>query len=561
MQNFKLIIWWLNQAITCKVSKKANGLITYKYVIKLLFLFSLYALQWETKAQNLIADSSFENYTNCPTGISYLNYLKFWKQLSNHGGTADFFHKCALLGNNISVPQNYFGYENAASGNGYVGIVLLHKRSENYREYIQTQLIDTLAKGRTYKVSFKYSLADSCNFSTNSLGIYFSDEMIRTDTPILGKNINVTPQLILNKDLNTVNGWERISFNYLAKGGEKYITLGNFLNDSATLTKNLSNILLPWSYIYIDDVCVYDTCLRPNILLPTDTNICNNESLLLKLNSNNSTFLWQDGDTNSSYVVTKERKYWVKVTNSCGSSYDTVSVKYLSPPALNLGNDSIICYNKTFELKPNSQLVNYLWQDGKTDSNYIVTKNGIYSLKVNNFCGEANDSIEVNFEENPTINLGNDTILCDDKELFIQLPKKYNYVWQDNRLDTFYNITKTGLYKVTASNYCGNFTDNIQVSFIDCNCTQYFIPNAFTPKNDGLNDWFYPIANCEPTKFSFSIYNRWGSEVFYTNNHEEKWDGKFNGKECQADVYFYTLDYQFPLTTTKSIKGTVTLIR
>ncbi|MFA9214912.1 MAG: gliding motility-associated C-terminal domain-containing protein [Candidatus Methylacidiphilales bacterium] len=52
-----------------------------------------------------------------------------------------------------------------------------------------------------------------------------------------------------------------------------------------------------------------------------------------------------------------------------------------------------------------------------------------------------------------------------------------------------------------------------------------------------------------------------GSEVFYTNNHEEKWDGKFNGKECQADVYFYTLDYQFPLTTTKSIKGTVTLIR
>jgi gliding motility-associated-like protein len=213
------------------------------------------------------------------------------------------------------------------------------------------------------------------------------------------------------------------------------------------------------------------------------------------------------------------------------------------------------------ELKPNIQQVNYLWQDGKIDSNYTVTKNGIYSLKVTNFCGEANDSIEVNFEENPTINLGNDTILCDDKELVIQLPKKYNYVWQDNRLDTFYNITKTGLYKVTASNYCGNVNDEIKVSFIDCSCTQYFIPDAFTPKNDGLNDWFYPIANCEPIKFSFSIYNRWGSEVFYTNNHKENWDGKFNGKECQADVYFYTLNYQFPLTTTKSINGTVTLIR
>ncbi|MEI7979916.1 MAG: gliding motility-associated C-terminal domain-containing protein [Bacteroidota bacterium] len=533
-----------------------------KFVVTFITIFSLLFLQLDINAQNLIADSSFENYTDCPENISQLKNLKFWMQVVNHGGSADFFHKCAFESPLVSIPQNYFGYENPASGDGYVGIIISTKQLDNYREYIQTQLMDTLAKGRTYKVSFKYSLGDKSSIIINSVGIFFSNDLISFDKPNLAQNIKVIPQLNLNKELDRTQGWEEVSFNYTAKGGEKYLILGNFLNDFEIIKKNLTNNFLPLSYLYIDDVCVYDTCIRPEISLPADTTLCNNQSLLLNLSTKNSTFLWQNADTNSSYLITKGGKYWVVVTNSCGSSYDSIYVKYSSVPSkLNLGNDTTICTNEFIILKSNINNVNYLWQDGTKDSIFTVSKNGVYSLKVSNFCGESNDSINVKVDEKPFIKLGNDTTLCNDNELQIQLPKKYNYVWQDNWQDTFYNITKTGLYSVTAFNSCGDFKDEIQVSFEDCSCTQYFIPNAFTPQKNGLNDFFYPISNCKPEKFNLVVYDRWGSEVFYTNNYNEKWDGMTGGKYCQSDVYYYVLSYKFSRTADKTIKGNVTLIR
>jgi gliding motility-associated-like protein len=70
-----------------------------------------------------------------------------------------------------------------------------------------------------------------------------------------------------------------------------------------------------------------------------------------------------------------------------------------------------------------------------------------------------------------------------------------------------------------------------------------FIPNAFSPNNDGLNDIFfivgYPIVKCE-----FWIYNRWGEEVFHSNQIENGWNGKFPNSDITLpqDVYSYTVD-------------------
>ena len=101
-----------------------------------------------------------------------------------------------------------------------------------------------------------------------------------------------------------------------------------------------------------------------------------------------------------------------------------------------------------------------------------------------------------------------------------------------------------------------------------------WMPSAFTPNGDGLNDWFGPGNNyCQPdfSSFNFCIFNRWGEKVFQTFNAGEKWDGTFNGQRAETGTYYYILQYGYgssfarlnstAATEPKVIKGDVTLIR
>jgi gliding motility-associated-like protein len=100
------------------------------------------------------------------------------------------------------------------------------------------------------------------------------------------------------------------------------------------------------------------------------------------------------------------------------------------------------------------------------------------------------------------------------------------------------------------------FTDTVNVFVVP------FVPNAFTPDNDGLNDVFrmtgLPVANI--TQFSFSIYDRWGRMVFSTNDVTEGWNGAWNGKECPAGAYAWILIYNNEKKTITN-KGVITLVR
>lgn len=63
-----------------------------------------------------------------------------------------------------------------------------------------------------------------------------------------------------------------------------------------------------------------------------------------------------------------------------------------------------------------------------------------------------------------------------------------------------------------------------------------FVPNAFTPNSDGLNDYFN-VSGKGITELTMQIFNRWGNLIFETNDLNEGWDGSLNGTECQQDVY------------------------
>lgn len=88
------------------------------------------------------------------------------------------------------------------------------------------------------------------------------------------------------------------------------------------------------------------------------------------------------------------------------------------------------------------------------------------------------------------------------------------------------------------------------------------VPTAFTPNNDGLNDYLYPLNAYKALNLSFSVYNRFGQRIFFTRNWQDKWDGSFKGQGCDPATYVWMLQYTHADTGQKvEQKGTVILIR
>lgn len=90
--------------------------------------------------------------------------------------------------------------------------------------------------------------------------------------------------------------------------------------------------------------------------------------------------------------------------------------------------------------------------------------------------------------------------------------------------------------------------------------TFVYIPNAFSPNGDGLNDTFIP-KGIGIERFSMTIYDRWGKELYYTNNLDEPWRGWFNGLELPNDSYVYWIEILDVLDETRTYRGNVNLVR
>jgi gliding motility-associated-like protein len=120
-------------------------------------------------------------------------------------------------------------------------------------------------------------------------------------------------------------------------------------------------------------------------------------------------------------------------------------------------------------------------------------------------------------------------------------------------VSTVYTVTGKGV------NGCVN-SDTISVK-VDLNENRFFgLPNSFTPNGDGLNDCFGVRYWGQVDKLDFSIYNRFGQKVFFTDNASKCWDGTFKGEPQSAGVFVYIIKAK---TVCGNIdkKGTVTLLR
>jgi gliding motility-associated-like protein len=87
---------------------------------------------------------------------------------------------------------------------------------------------------------------------------------------------------------------------------------------------------------------------------------------------------------------------------------------------------------------------------------------------------------------------------------------------------------------------CSNY-DSVTVEFLSVNASGYYMPNAFTPNRDGLNDCYGIKYWGLIQKLEFSIYNRWGERIFFTNNPNDCWNGSYKGVMQPIGVYVYMI--------------------
>lgn len=88
-----------------------------------------------------------------------------------------------------------------------------------------------------------------------------------------------------------------------------------------------------------------------------------------------------------------------------------------------------------------------------------------------------------------------------------------------------------------------------------------YLPDGFTPNADGINDLAKPDLSGIKTLKGFSIFNRWGQRVFFTDKAGEGWDGKFNGKLQDTGIYTWILEFISTEGNSVTEKGTITLVR
>ena len=195
--------------------------------------------------------------------------------------------------------------------------------------------------------------------------------------------------------------------------------------------------------------------------------------------------------------------------------------------------------------------------------NYTMAGNYIDTLTTYLGC-DSIVTINLTTVPPPTINLGNDTTLCYDQSLLLDVTSQYaTYHWQDNSIYPTYNIIKEGIYWVKVSIDSNCFaSDTINIIYQDCINQGIYIPNSFTPNGDGLNDVFNIKTIIEFSQFKLCIYDRWGEMLFESDDINKGWDGSYKGKPVPNDVYVYLFNVRIKDTNfEKKISGRVTVVR
>ena len=318
------------------------------------------------------------------------------------------------------------------------------------------------------------------------------------------------------------------------------------------------------------------------VIVLADKAICTGTTSTFDAGAGYASYAWSglgSGNTQTTNAATAGT-YTITVSDALGcTNSDNATLTFNPLPKPDLGNDTAVCQGQNLVLNPKTlNSLNYSWTPGSTISSTLpVNATGKYKVTVSDGIGcKGSDSVFVQVHALPTVDLGNDITLCDNDFDKATLTAKYSGTkllqWStlENNVDSIV-ITHTGSYsvQVTDSNQC-SATDVIEVTPY-CNDFVLDWPNVFTPTNgDGKNDAF-KAKNVDDSNYqkmaanikviSFSVYDRWGLLLFYSEeNTLPYWDGRFNGEISPSGTYYFIINYSTSAGKNYEVPGYITLL-
>jgi len=362
-------------------------------------------------------------------------------------------------------------------------------------------------------------------------------------------------------------------------------------------------------FLYVtDSIClITDTAQLTIIVTPeleldglTAIELCEPENITLTANSfgTASNFIWSSNsdftdqlnpstsDSVAEVFTTENGFFYVQISNPGCSLVDSVEVVFTSA-ALELSGDQDICIDEetiitASSLDPGITFFNYNWEP----DSIIVSGDGTGAVTVSPQSTQylyltAESSNGCTLTDSILINVSNITassVIASASDSLVPVgstvtltasPSGYSYSWtptvnltSPNSQVTDAIVDEETTYIVTVSDGICTRQDEVTVKVFQFVCEEpyVYVPNAFTPNNDGNNDILF-IRSTIIEEAALRIFNRWGEMVFETNDLNIGWDGTWRGAPIAPDVYDYYLDGFCIDGEQFLIQGNITLIR
>jgi gliding motility-associated-like protein len=322
-----------------------------------------------------------------------------------------------------------------------------------------------------------------------------------------------------------------------------------------------------------------------------DSAVCKGQSITLNATGAN-TYTWlSDTSLSCSACISPvanplfNTTYFLTGIDSHGcKASDSINIRVQQPFTVSVSADDTICLGSTVQLKATgAELYNWLPASLVKNNTDSVTSSTpqtttTYTVIGNDRKGCFSDtaSAVVNVFPYPTLQLKdtNVTIEAGNGYQINAIGSGDITLWQwtplsglscTNCSEPVATPAATQTYTVDVHNIAGCSVEGHITVTVLCKGQNLFIPNTFSPNNDGMNDYFYPRGKGFSVK-SFRIFSRWGTLVFERSNFQPNqqsygWDGTYNGKAIQADVYVYVAEIVCDNGTLINSKGNITLLR
>ncbi len=321
----------------------------------------------------------------------------------------------------------------------------------------------------------------------------------------------------------------------------------------------------------------------------SDTTICRGDTIRLQLNSDGLSFHWSPlgqvltpGLREPLVVTPFSTRYEVRAFIGGCSATAGINVRTEDYPTVDAGNDTTICYNTFASLAGSTNASSWSWSPAPTLTQSTLLQpmtfppsSTTYTLSASNpgaGCPKpVFDTVLVTVLPKIIPLAGNDTAVLTGQPLQLFASGGLRYEWEPAfYLDDPLSASPVALFdegidavrfSVRVYNEAGCSDTTTQWVKVFATPPTVFVPTAFTPNGDGLNDVLRPLAVGIQDIRRFEVFNRWGQRVFSTRINGAGWDGTVNGKPQPANTFVWYVEATDYLGKSYFLKGQVTLIR